>query len=387
MRKILFFPHTFSAGGGAERVLNTLINELVKWYDIDVIERWEYSTYIYDLPENARRLKSMTYSPQMVKEKGWSELYWMFHRKMLSVLMFFFPSLIYRYYIKGKYDYEISFNYQFPSLIIGYSPNRESKKIMWVHTDIYNIDYLHVPFKNKLIAYIKYSIQKRAFKKADKIVAISNNTYQSIIDLFPFTQNKLCIIYNGYDFDNFKFKAKEFKIEQSERFRLLFMGRLEKRKNVITAVKAVNHLLNKSVLDIELIILGDGECRKEAEREAKKHPDHFQFLGFQSNPYPYVKSSNALLVTSITEGFPTIIIESISLGVPVITTRVGGVDEIIVEGVNGMVVENDIEDIADKIYYMKKNQSQFLNNIEDTIKNYSAHNWGENVKKNLDSFE
>lgn len=385
MRKILIHPHTYSAGGGAERVLNTLIDELSRWYEIDLIERWEYNTFIYSIPENVHKLKSITYSPQLVKNKGWNKYIWMFHRKFLSLLLIVCPKLVYRYYIRKKYNYEISFNYLFPSILIANSTNQKSKKIMWIHSDLYLLDYQRCKLLYKPLSFLKFQIQKLAFIKADKIVAISKNTYNSILDLYPFTKNKLCIIHNGYNFTNFIDKSKDFEVETPKRFRLSFLGRLEPRKNVITAVRSLNRLLENGNIDAELLIIGDGECRLDAEKEAKKNNDHFQFLGFKSNPYPYLKSSNALLVTSETEGFPTVIIEAISLGIPVITTNVGGVDEIIIPGVNGLVVNNNVEDIVEKITYMANNYSKFKNNIESTVSKFTAESWGLNVKYLLES--
>lgn len=132
-------------------------------------------------------------------------------------------------------------------------------------------------------------------------------------------------------------------------------------------------------------ILGEGEQRQKAELSAEKNASHFNFLGFQSNPYPYIHSSDALIVTSYTEGFPTVLIEAIALGVPVITTNVGGVEEIVKDGVNGLVVKNDPADIAEKIKYMATHYSQFTYHIEDTVKQYTAENWGKNVRNLLES--
>lgn len=385
MKKILIIPHTYSNGGGAERVLNTLIGELSKWYDIDIIERWEDNTYVYNLPDNVHKLKSMTYFPHMVESMGWNSFYWSLHRKMLTVFTILFPTIVYRHYIKDIYDYEISFNYLYSALLIANSPNRTSKKIMWNHSDLYDLDYKRLKGISKWKSFIKYHVQTRAFKKGDCVVSISEFTYKSISDLFPFARNKQKLVFNGYNFEVFKDKSKEFEVKKSERFSLSFLGRLEGRKNVITAIMAVNRVIEKGGIDVELMILGDGECREDAEHEAGKNSDHFRFLGFQSNPYPYLKSSDALILTSTTEGFPTVIIEAISLGIPVITTKVGGVDEIIHDGENGLVVKNEVNDIADKIYYMATNYAKFTNRIEDTVSQFTAERWGENVKNLMES--
>lgn len=384
MKRILFITHTFSHGGGAERVLNTLIGELTKWYEIDLIERWEDNTYVYELPPNVHRLKSMTYYPHMVETMGWSKLYWGIQRRLLTLLTCISPGMVYRHYIKGEYDYEISFNYLYSALLIANSSNKKSIKVMWNHTDLYDLDFRKYKGFSRFVTMIKKNVQRKAFKRTNQIVAISHNTYQSIIDLFPFTSSYISIISNGYNFDEFRVKAEEFVINKSDRFRLAFLGRLEPRKNIVTAVKATKMVLEKSLVNAELLILGDGECRDEAENLTKDNNDHFIFAGFKSNPYPYLRSADALLLTSTNEGFPTVLIEAISLGIPVITTHVGGVDEIVRDGRNGIVVENEVEKIAEAIYYMAANYHQFTNNIEATVSQFTAEKWGESVKNLLE---
>lgn len=386
MKKILFIAHTFSAGGGAERVLNTLVGELSKWYKIDIIERWEDNTLVYDLPKNVNKLKSMTYFPHMVDEMGWNKTYWNLQRKLLSIVTTLFPGFVYRHFINGRYDYEISFNYLYSALLVANSPNKQSKKIAWNHGDLYDLDYKKLKGKALFFNWIKYTIEKRALKKVDSVVAISQNTYRSIVQLFPFAENKLKLISNGYDFKSMIEKSCEDDVHVSSRFRLIFLGRLDHNKNVIVQIKAVNKLIKEKRMDVELLIFGQGSEEGSLKAEAGENMgNHIFFKGFISNPYPYLKSSNALIMTSLSEGFPTVLVESICLGTPVIATKVGGVSEILQVSKNGLVVENDVNDIAEKICYMASHYEQFTNHIEDTVSQFTAENWGRNVKNLLET--
>ena len=386
MKTILIVTHTYSNGGGAERVLHTLVGELSKWYKIDIIERWEDCSCVFELPDNVRRLKSMTYFPHFVEEKGWNKILWSLHRNLLSLLTIVFPSLVYRHYIKGKYDIEVSFNYLYPALLIVNSPNKHSKKIAWNHGDLFDLDYKKFNGFQRIKQWVKFEIEKEALKKVDSVVAISHNTYHSICQLFPFAQERLSIISNGYDLSQIAIKSKEESVPASSRFRLIFLGRLDYNKNVISQIKAVNTILNDGKLDVEFLIYGQGEEEQKLKAAAGRYLDkNIFFRGFSANPYPQLKSSNALLMTSYSEGFPTVLIESICLGVPVIATRVGGVDEIVKDGVNGIIVENNVNDIAEKIRYMANHYEQFENHIEETVSHFSAKNWGNEVKKLIES--
>jgi len=68
--------------------------------------------------------------------------------------------------------------------------------------------------------------------------------------------------------------------------------------------------------------------------------DQIEFLGFMRNPSYYLSFAKALLLTSRVEGFPNVILEANHFGVPVVTFNHSGLDEIIVEGLNGILVEN-----------------------------------------------
>lgn len=385
MKRILIVAYTYSNGGGGEKVLHTLIGELSKWYEIDLIERWEDDTYVYELPQNVRKLKSMTYFPHMVETHGWNKLYWILHRKILSILTILFPQFVYRYYIKDNYDYEISFNYLYPALLIANSPNKRSKKIAWNHGDLYNLDYRKFKGFHRVVQWVKYNMEKRALQKIDIVVAISQNTKNSINQIFPFVQDKLHIIYNGYDFDSIVKKSHLEDIGKSTRFRIISLGRLDQNKNVIMQVQAVNKLVNGGFTNIELLIFGQGVEENKLRQEAGDNLDKYIFIkGFSKNPYPYLRTSDVLLMTSFSEGFPTVLIEAICLGVPVITTPVGGVDEIVRNGVNGLVVENNVDKIAEGIYYIANHYDNFNNHIEYTISQFTAEHWGQMVKNILE---
>lgn len=368
MKKILFICH--SIGGGAGVVLGTLVNQLAEKYDIDIIERLETNSVVIHYPANVRHLKSMS---TVRSSKLW--------RVLLSIAIYFSPKIVYRYYIKGKYDYEISFNYLYSSYLVGHSPNKRSKKLMWIHGDLYDIDPRKCKY-GKLKTRFLYSMQSQAFRRADRIVAISNLTRQSIFDLFPNEQSKVALIYNGYDFDVIDKKSCETTVPETDKFRVISMGRLEPGKNVILQIDAVKLLLDSGI-DIELYILGDGDQAGHLKNAADGYVD-IHFLGWQRNPYPFLLSSDLLLVTSFSEGFPTTIVEALHMGIPVVSTPVAGTSELIVEGENGYIIDYTAESAATGI--TKVRSSTFDRRaVSGSVDRYTNTNWGRNVIGMLES--
>lgn len=386
MKHILFICHTISTGGGSEKVLSMLINELSQYYNITLIERLEDVKQPTSLPGKVNKLKSMSFTDARLNFLGKKRIVGRIWRFLLSVFIMTMPGRVYRKYIKGTYDYEISFNYLYSSALIANSRNRNSKKIMWIHGSIEDLKYAQYQGMKKLKYYFLYKMQKRAFDKADKIIPISVNTYKSILGIYPQYASKIEIIYNGYNFNEIKLKSKMFPVLRSQRFRLITVGRLDKNKNVRLQIETVCSLLERNILDIELYIVGQGEEKQLLEKMAGTFLErNIFFLGYQANPYPYIKASDILLLTSFSEGFPTVLVEAMCLGIPVITAKVGGVEELIKTGLNGYCLENySVKELSKGLLYILNDFKKVSNDIIQSVSSYTLNSWTENVKNLLD---
>jgi glycosyltransferase involved in cell wall biosynthesis len=378
--KILIVCHSLSCGGGAEKVLSILIKELCKHYSITVIERLE-SIARYDLPTTVNKLKSMSYTKEYVRQqkKGYLLYHFLQHR-ILAVATYLFPSCVYKHYIKGAFDIEISFNYLYPSFLIANSPNKKSRKIMWIHGTIFDLDFRQYKGVKRILYYFYHRMQYLAFKKADTITSISQYTYCSIAQIYPNFINKTKIIHNGYDFEEIEKNAIARKDENtSPKHKVIAVGRLDKNKNFLLQIEAIKILCKRNI-DVELFILGDGEEKNKMEAKIRELEltDRVILKGYIPNPYPYIKSADALIVSSYCEGFPTVIVEALALGIPVVSTHVGGVDELIKDGINGYKVDMTAKAMADcteKV--LQKNWESEA--IKESVKQYTKECWVNNV--------
>lgn len=373
-------------GGGAEKVLNQLVNGLKKDFDITIAEKTG-SIYCYDNDIDVNVLSPMSLSDEKVKDKGhFIKLNSKLKRWLISILMYLFPKWIHRKYIgKADFDFEVSFNYLYVSYLVGNSPNPLSKKIMWVHTDINDLKYWNAKnFLLKLKTFFYFQLQKKAFVKGDKIVAISKNTYDSIIELFPMVKPKVFLIYNGYDFNEFVKKSNEYNPPaKTHKLRFVTAGRLDERKNHALMLSAMI-LLKDFGIDFELILMGDGEKYEELMEYTlrNKLENNIFFNGFTSNPYPIIKTADVFLLSSLAEGFPTVIVEALCMGVPVVTTPVGGTLELIKRGVNGAISEFSAESFCNCIIDVIDGQYD-KNEIRNSVLEYSLENWVKNIKDKL----
>jgi glycosyltransferase involved in cell wall biosynthesis len=117
--------------------------------------------------------------------------------------------------------------------------------------------------------------------------------------------------------------------------------------------------LKKNNVDVDFWILGTGYLEAELRRLARdlSVEDMVHFLGFKSNPYPYIAASDLFLSTSMTEGYPLVICEALCLGKPIIATAVSGSKEILADSEYGLLSEEDDDSLLKNTLRMITNNS------------------------------
>ena len=179
-KKILFFLWSFSLGGGAEKILSTIVNNLDREkYDIDIIEIEHFDKGYEPVNDNIKILKSwQDYRQSKIK------------RAILWRIRKFFPNLVRKIMVKEKYDIEISFTIINPPF--EFSRDDSVKKIAWIHGSIE--DFMNDSQKR--------NNHRKHLEVVDKIISVSEKTKESIISVYPEYEDKVLTIYNGYDFDS-----------------------------------------------------------------------------------------------------------------------------------------------------------------------------------------
>ncbi|ADL58364.1 predicted glycosyltransferase [Methanothermobacter marburgensis str. Marburg] len=125
-----------------------------------------------------------------------------------------------------------------------------------------------------------------------------------------------------------------------------FIGRLRKEKGIIEFIKSIPIILEKRK-DIEFLIVGDGDLSDWVESEVnaikKIHNVNIRFLGWVSREdiYDVLSSIKLLVLPTHAEGLPTIILEAMATGTPILTTNVGGIPDVIVDGKTGYILKNN----------------------------------------------
>jgi Glycosyltransferase len=187
---------------------------------------------------------------------------------------------------------------------------------------------------------------KLAIKRADKIIVVSNDLKNLAISQ-GCNPEKLRVIPNGVDIDLFKPMNQENIKKQlniSSNFLVTYIGTLAKIKRIDILIQICKDISKN--YDIDLLIVGEGPERTKLEEYAKNiGMSNIIFQGNVNHDQipKYLAASNVVALTSESEGLPTILVEAMSCGIPVITMNVGGVSDIIENNVNGFIVADQYE--------------------------------------------
>ncbi|MBD2773234.1 glycosyltransferase [Iningainema tapete] len=215
---------------------------------------------------------------------------------------------------------------------------RTKTKLMLVEHNTLSVDKSKL-FRAKFVP----PLMKWFYPSADDIVGVSQGVAQDLELQLGFPKGKVSVIYNPVVDRELITKAKTplnhpwFQTGTPPVF--LAVGRLTEQKDFPTLIKAFA-LLRKQRL-ARLLILGEGECRAELERmiDLLEIANDVSLPGFVENPYGYMHNASAFILSSLWEGLPTVLIEAMACGCPVVATDCpSGPNEILAGGKYGRLV-------------------------------------------------
>ena len=188
---------------------------------------------------------------------------------------------------------------------------------------------------------IRKMVAKFVLRHADGVRVVSGRLQKQLVEEFGVKQEKIIVV---PIFVPTTFHAR---VKQNNRFTFLMVSRLVPVKNISFAIKAFKKIVEHH--DAELKIVGDGGERENLERLVRemKLEEKVKFLGKQTNVGSFYENADAFLLTSEMEGWPLVIMEALSYGLPIIMTPVGQVGEILFDNINALVVpQGDIEALS-----------------------------------------
>lgn len=226
----------------------------------------------------------------------------------------------------------------------------------------------------------------------DQIITLTESMKLEIINDFRISGKKIEIISNGVHFENFsqgirKNIRRQLNISQDDLV-IGFVGRLDPVKNIPTLIAAFD-LLSRKPGEYWLVIVGGGDEEQRLRSEAFRGPcaDRILFTGFVENVQDYMHAFDIYAQSSLYEGLSNTILEAMSLGLPVVCSRVGGNVDIVKDGETGFLFDcYDYKNLS-KIFYDLLSNPELRYKIKENCENIILNDYSiENMVAAYTSF-
>lgn len=145
-----------------------------------------------------------------------------------------------------------------------------------------------------------------------------------------------------------KKESQEFYGLFSQTLQCAFIGRVTQIKRPDRFLDVVSEIKKRGV-PLNFFMAGDGELLQYCQDRIKQEDLPVKVLGWQSNMERVLSAADIVILTSDNEGTPLSLIQAGMAGLPVVTTRVGSVPEVVLDGVTGIVTSSDVQEIADAL--------------------------------------
>lgn len=203
------------------------------------------------------------------------------------------------------------------------------------------------------------------------VVALSRAEADDLVRTYGRVRARLEVIPNGVDLDRFRPPSPTERMAARTRLGLgeeervaLFIGHEFDRKGLTFAIRGLRHA--EGVL--LLIVGGSDDIIAAANEEAKSVGvgERVLFLGPRYNLRPYLAAADLFVLPSAYEANALVVLEALASGLPVVTTRVGFAPEVVVDGVNGFLVERDPHEVGERM-------QQLADLSDDELAGYRSH--------------
>ena len=361
-KKILFYTTFLTQGGGIEVVTVRYMKKFLQ-------EGYEVDLYVdYNMGEENIREKEIDKSIKIkyLKSEKLSKLIYELRtlgktKKIYNIPLYFLiiisDYLVWRREVKivqrRNYDITMTFFQYLPSYI---TKVKGPKHQIYLHGSV-------TRFFDGIRKYFKKSFFRK-LEKFDEVCTVSKEMGEELVKLAPNLKERQKTVYNPIDIEEIEKKSKddseltEWEKNLIKEKYICSVGRLdESQKDFTTLIKAFGELKKEE----KLVIVGDGPDKTKLEELVNNLKiDDVVFLGKKSNPYIWMKNSKLFVLSSKYEGFPTVLVEALTLNVPSISSDCPtGPREILGNNKEGALFKNqDIDGLKNKLFIKCKKISK-----------------------------
>lgn len=298
--------HGHLSMGGEERVLLNVLRNLVELnYDVDLLITWNHK-------------ENNLFENEIPKKVNYEFLFDSYNGKNKLI------KEIYR--IKAKTTYlkkiEKKIKNEKYDIVIDYSSNLLKYDNFDIKIPVFAWIHFSLTFGEKLTLE-KIKKYKKQYKKYSKIFAITRVMKEEFINKVRIDEKKVELVYNPIDLKLIEKKAENVEKKYENYLKqdyFLQVSRLTQQKQPEHLVD-IYYKLKQAGIKEKLYFIGDGEKKEIIKQKIKEYnlEDDIILLGQIENPYPFFKNAKLFVHTAKYEGLPTVLLESLALGTPVVS--------------------------------------------------------------------
>ena len=343
--------HGHLSMGGEERVLLNVLKNLVELdYDVDLLITWnhgENNLFENEIPEKVNY--KFLFDNYDGKSKIIKEIY---RIKAKTVYLKKVEKII----KEKKYD-----------VIIDYSSNLLKYNNFDIKVPVFAWIHFSLTFGEQLST-DKIEKYKKQYKKYDKILAICDTMKDEFVEILGIDKNKVELVYNPINLEIIKEKAEDINPEYENYLKknyFLQVSRLTQQKQPEHLVDIYYKLKQRGIKE-KLYFIGDGEKVELIKQKIKEYnlENDVILLGQIENPYPFFKNAKLFVHTGRYEGLPTVLLESLAFGTPVVAydCPTGPKDILGKNSKYGALIPlNDKDTFVEKVYELMNNNEKYEN--------------------------
>ena len=216
------------------------------------------------------------------------------------------------------------------------------------------------------------------FSKLDSILFVAEGTRRTFVEAYPQFADKMRVIPNILPQDRIRESASDDDAERiftdPNRIHIVSVGRVARQK-AFERIPEVLDGLGTLSQRIEWSVIGDGPDlpRLREELETKGLQDCVRFIGARNNPFPLVRQADLYVLTSLYESQPMVVMEALTLGVPVLSTDFASVRELLGNKPFGVICENSVAGLTDSLRRLLESPKE-IQSMQQSAKEYEYDN-------------
>jgi glycosyltransferase involved in cell wall biosynthesis len=210
-------------------------------------------------------------------------------------------------------------------------------------------------------------VDRLCTRMAHAVIAVSDHTARHLIEIEKAPRHKVEVIVNGIDFDRVRASGPDARSRiraeyaPDAAYLLLIAARLHPEKGYEYVFSALPQIIKRVSKPVRLLVAGAGPFEAEYRQRVASLDcrEMVRFLGFRDDVADLMTAADLVLLPSMAEAFGLAAAEALYLGIPVVATRVGGIPEIVSDGVDGVLVPPaDSASLAEAVIRLLSNDQQ-----------------------------